>query len=135
MWVFSFSVTSLSPTGSILPLVVPCRVYVGEFSSAHPCQGCSKALQSTTLSCLSATSTAKPKSLSAPHFCLCQPKSAPDSVGLEQTNELVIITPVSLIQPQGPTIINGLHWNFVLTATFPKAHSSSELSEKSSGLQ
>lgn len=79
---------------------------LGEFSSAHPCQGSNKALQSTALSCLSSTSTAKPKSLSASGFFLRQPKSAPDSVGLEQANELVIITSVSLIQPQGPTVIN-----------------------------
>lgn len=98
---------------------------MGEFSSAHPCQGCNKALQSSTLSCLSSTSTAKPNSLSAFHFSLRQPKSAPDSVGLEQANELVIITPASLIQPQGPTVINDLDWNLGLTATFPKAHSSS----------
>lgn len=135
LWVFSFSVTSLSPTSSVLPAMVPHRVYVGEFSSAHPCQGCNKALQSSTLSCLSSTSTAKPNSLSAFHFSLRQPKSAPDSVGLEQANELVIITPASLIQPQGPTVINDLDWNLGLTATFPKAHSSSRLPAKSSGLQ
>lgn len=107
----------------------------GGFSSARPCQGCSKALQSTALSCLSSTSTAKPKSLSASHVFLCQPKSAPDSVGLEQANELVIITPASSIQPQGPTIINDLDWNLGLTATFPKAHSSSQRPGKPSGLQ
>lgn len=63
------------------------------------------------------------------------PKSAPDSLGLEQANELVIITPASSVQPQGPTIINDLDWNLGLTATFPKAHSSSQLPGKSSGLQ
>lgn len=132
LWVLSFRVTSPSPGSSVLPLQAPCRV-CGGFSSAHPCQGCNKALQSTALSCLSSTSTAEPKSLSASHFSL--PKSAPDSVGLEQANELVIITPASSAQPQGPTIINDLDWNLGLTATFPKAHSSSQLPGKSSGLQ